>query len=180
MTEIILIGDWVLDKNTIKAVVLVLLVLTLLLVVSYNKIDSSEISLESITFNRNNSHDSDSMLDDELTPLPPIKEGYTQLAFCSDTCSVINAETKEVIKHYQKGSNNCLLLNYLFNNPNKHLTELDIASEVFPESVEKFYIRKAICNLKLDKHLSDQMFNKSESGVQLNTIVKLPSKQILA
>lgn len=178
MSDIILIGDWALDKNTIRGVALVLLALTLLLVVSYNKIDSSEIFLESPHFRGNNVHASIS--NDKLTQLPTIKEGYTQLAFCSKTCSVINAETKEVIKHYQKGSNNCLLLNYLFNHPNKHLTEIDIASKVFPESPEKFYIRKAICNLKLDKPLSEQMFDKSESGVQLNTVVKLPSKQILA
>ncbi|MGF1698740.1 hypothetical protein L4D09_00175 [Photobacterium makurazakiensis] len=185
MSEIILIGDLALDKNTVKAVVLTLLVITLLLVATYHKLGESDISLESMTYKDSNTTPfvSDAASDSDLAPIPAIKEGYTQLAFCPETCSVINATTKEVIKHYQKGSNNCVLLNYLFNNPNKHLTELDIASKVCPECPEKFYIRKAICNLKLDKSLSDQMFNKSETGVELNTLVKLPSSsshQIMA
>lgn len=181
MNEIVLIGDLVLDKNTVKAFVLILLVITLLLAAAYHKLDESDISLESMNYKT--TKDDFNECESDLTPIPAIQEGYAQLAFCPETCSVINASTNEVIKHYQKGSNNCLLLNYLFSNPNKHLSELDIASNVFPECPEKFYIRKAICNLKLDKQLSDQMFNKSETGIKLNTIVKLPepdSQEILA
>ncbi len=172
MTEVVLIGDMVFDKNTIKAVILTLLVVTLLLVMAYYKLNDTDISLDSITYSENYNHDRE--LEDELKPIPEIKDGYTQLAFCPDTCSIINADTKEVIATFRKGSNNCLLLNYLFNNPDKHLTEIDIALKVSPKCPEKFYIRKAIWNLKLDKALNAQMFNKSESGIRFNTLVKLP------
>lgn len=96
-----------------------------------------------------------------------------RLWFCTQSCSLIDADTKAVIANYNSGSLNCRLLTYCFAHAGKALTEQQIVEHIQPDNPEKFYIRKAVCNLKLDKALRNQLFTFVNSNtIRLNASIE--------
>ncbi|GAM71773.1 hypothetical protein JCM19236_6356 [Vibrio sp. JCM 19236] len=72
---------------------------------------------------------------------------------------------------------NCRLLVYLFSRPDQYLTEQEIVRSINPDKPENFYIRKAVCNLKLDKELRSKIFTfQNANTVRLNTTITLQKK----
>ncbi|PMK78539.1 hypothetical protein BCT94_05480 [Vibrio breoganii] len=167
MNDILTIHGYAFDKSLVVAIVVVCLLLTIALVV----VQGSLVGPAQLKFSNRvvseayvDVNEYCGSQDDEVM----------QLAFCSNENAVVNAKTKEVIARYNAGSQNYRLLAYLFDNPNKTISERDLASEVNPASPDSFYIRKAICNLKLDKELRSKMFTVHGSNqVVLNTEIPM-------
>ncbi|GAD89956.1 hypothetical protein VHA01S_030_00310 [Vibrio halioticoli NBRC 102217] len=179
MNEVITLGEYRFSKDLLIAIIIFFLVITIVLAKFYYS-DSNVLFRENNKSNQSRGDEGDM----EILPNQPSLQvqneksnnDYLKLAFCPNECAVINAETQEVIAKFHAGSQNCRLMTYLFRHPNKTHDEYDIAFKVNPTKPESFYIRKAICNLKLDKDLRSKMFTiHGAKKVTLNTLIPIPA-----